>query len=42
MKDKGISQETLKLIACVTMLIDHIGAALVAPTEAIYHANVEL
>lgn len=29
MKNKGISQETLKLIACVTMLIDHIGATLV-------------
>lgn len=42
MKTKGISQETLKLIACVTMLIDHIGAALVAPTDAIYHASVEL
>lgn len=26
---KGISQEVLKLIACVTMLIDHIGVALV-------------
>lgn len=26
MKRKGISQETLKLIACMTMLIDHIGA----------------
>ena len=38
----GISQETLKLIACVTMLIDHIGAALVVPTEAIYYANLEL
>ena len=38
----GISQETLKLIACVTMLIDHIGAALVVPTDAIYHANMEL
>ena len=24
--DVGISQEGLKLIACVTMLIDHIGA----------------
>ena len=26
MKQKGISQETLKLIACITMLVDHIGA----------------
>ena len=26
---RGISQETLKLIACITMLIDHIGATLV-------------
>lgn len=42
MKNKGISQETLKLIACVTMLIDHIGAVLVAPTDAIYYSNVEL
>lgn len=38
----GISQETLKLIACITMLIDHIGAALVVPTDAIYYADVEL
>lgn len=30
MKIKGLSQEGLKLIACVTMLIDHIGASLVA------------
>lgn len=30
MRPKGISQETLKLIACVTMLIDHIGATLVS------------
>lgn len=29
MEKKGISQEGLKLIACVTMLLDHIGAALV-------------
>ena len=29
MVKKGISQEGLKLIACVTMLIDHIGAVLV-------------
>lgn len=28
MKQKGISQEALKLIACVTMLIDHAGATL--------------
>lgn len=26
---RGISQETLKLIACITMLIDHIGAVLI-------------
>jgi len=29
MNQKGISQEGLKLIACLTMLIDHIGAAIV-------------
>lgn len=29
---KGLSQEGLKLIACVTMLLDHIGAALVPVT----------
>ena len=29
MREKGLSQEGLKLIACVTMLIDHIGATLV-------------
>lgn len=28
---KGISQEALKLIACITMLIDHIGSAVVYP-----------
>lgn len=28
MEKKGLSQEMLKLIACVTMLIDHVGAAL--------------
>ena len=28
---KGLSQEALKLLACVTMLIDHIGYALVHP-----------
>lgn len=30
MKTKRLSQETLKLIACVSMLIDHIGAVIVA------------
>lgn len=30
MKKTGISQEGLKLIACVTMLIDHVGAVLVS------------
>lgn len=29
MEKKGISQETLKVIACVTMLLDHIGATMV-------------
>lgn len=29
MEKKGLSQEGLKLIACVTMLIDHIGASLI-------------
>lgn len=29
MKKTGVSQEGLKLIACVTMLIDHVGAVLV-------------
>lgn len=28
---KGLSQESLKLLACITMLIDHIGYALVYP-----------
>ena len=31
MKEKVFSQEGLKIIACVTMLIDHIGAVLVNP-----------
>ena len=38
----GISQEALKLIACVTMLIDHIGAALVVPTDTIYYENLAI
>lgn len=25
----GLSQETLKIIACITMLIDHVGATVV-------------
>lgn len=29
MKKQGISQETLKVLACITMLIDHIGAVFV-------------
>lgn len=29
MKEKGLSQEGLKLLACLTMLLDHIGATLV-------------
>lgn len=29
MQKRGISQEGLKLIACITMLIDHVGATLV-------------
>lgn len=36
MKNKGISQEVLKLIACVTMLLDHVGAVLV--NELFYEA----
>lgn len=30
MKKQGISQETLKLIACITMLIDHVAATLLS------------
>ncbi|MGN0977952.1 MAG: TraX family protein [Faecousia sp.] len=37
MKKQGISQETLKLIACVTMLIDHVGATIVL--EMYRHAS---
>ena len=42
MKQKGISQETLKIIACVTMLIDHIGATLIVPDFSYYETNLEL
>ena len=34
MKRFGMSQEMLKLIACMTMLIDHIAAVLVIPSDA--------
>lgn len=34
MRRTGLSQEGLKLIACVTMLIDHIAAVLVIPSDA--------
>ena len=43
MKKSGLSQETLKIIACVTMLIDHVGATvvesqfLVTPSDGIYY-----
>lgn len=37
MKTKGLSQEALKLIACITMLIDHVGIALVPHGEALYY-----
>ena len=30
MNKKGLSQETLKIIACITMLIDHIGSVFVS------------
>ena len=42
MKKSGLSQETLKIIACVTMLIDHVGATVVesqffvTPSDGIY------
>ena len=43
MKKNGLSQETLKIIACVTMLIDHVGATVVesqffvTPSDGIYY-----
>ena len=37
---KGISQEGLKLIACVTMLLDHIGAALLPELYALYPSGL--
>ena len=43
MKKSGLSQETLKIIACVTMLIDHVGATVVesqffvTPSDGIYY-----
>ena len=36
----GISQETLKLIACITMLIDHVGATLVILWQSPYMPTV--
>lgn len=43
MKKSGLSQEMLKIIACVTMLIDHVGATVVesqffvTPFDGIYY-----
>ena len=37
---KGLSQETLKLIACVTMLIDHIGAVFVREYSLYYAMRI--
>ena len=37
MKVKRLSQEALKLIACITMLIDHIGISIVPHEEALYY-----
>lgn len=36
MNTKGISQEALKLIACITMLIDHVGHAIVPELSVPY------
>lgn len=40
MKKRGISQETLKMIACATMLMDHIGAVFVPGYYAYYTLRV--
>ena len=40
MRKKMISQEVLKLIACVTMLIDHIGAAIVPTLPVPYMVDL--
>ena len=40
MNRKILSQEALKLIACVTMLLDHIGAAILPSTGDSYQQDV--
>lgn len=40
MKNYRLSQECLKIIACVTMLLDHIGAVLVPEIYSLYPAEV--
>ena len=39
---KGLSQEALKSIACLTMLIDHIGAVIVLELYRVSRDNLLL